>query len=213
MMFQAADTGAAVARAMRVCDDPVGEVGLIGPGAIVQMAAALGAARARPVFEVAGLSHYLACPPDGMVPQRDVRALLAALHTMLGKADALLVSRDAGVRAANDLLAHRTARAARIVLRVLPAWLAARLLLAMTRRYAWTFCGSADFRAASSPPWQLSFTGCVLCRGADSEAPVCEFYTGYFTTLFRALVHPAILVHETACAAAGAAACVFEIGF
>ncbi len=198
---------------VRVCDDPVGAVGVIGPNAITQVAASLGTARARPVFQVAGLAHYLVTPPQEMVPQRDVRALHATLRTMLGESDARYIARDAGARTAAYLLANRIPRPAQRLFRVLPAWLAARMLLAMIRRHAWTFCGTADFAVSAAPPWRLAIKGCVLCRGAHADVPMCDFYAACFGALFRALVHPAARVEEIACCATGDPACVFEIAF
>jgi divinyl protochlorophyllide a 8-vinyl-reductase len=205
--------GTANARSVRVCDDPVGAVGVIGPNAITQVAAALGAARARPIFEVAGLAHYLLTPPASMVPQRDVRALHAALRAMLGESEARRVARDAGARTAVYLLANRIPRAAQRVFRLMPAWLAARMLLATIRRHSWTFCGTAEFQAAGTAPVRLSIKGCVLCRGAQSAVPVCDFYAACFAGLFRALVHPAARATEVACTATGAETCAFEVAW
>jgi divinyl protochlorophyllide a 8-vinyl-reductase len=204
-----------VAGSMRVNDDPAGTVGVIGPNAINQVAAALGMPRAGPIFQVAGLTHHLAKPPDRMVPQSDVRALHAALRGMLGEAEAALVARDAGKRTALYLLAHRIPRPAQHGLRMLPARLAARLLLAMIERHAWTFCGTAALEvsrvAGWRPGWSLAIKGCVLCRGAHAEAPLCDFYAACFGALFRALVHRSASVEEISCTAAGAEDCVFEV--
>jgi divinyl protochlorophyllide a 8-vinyl-reductase len=42
---------------------------------------------------------------------------------------------------------------------------------------------------------------------------VCDFYAATFERLYRELVDPRTTAVETACAAAGAAECVFELRF
>ena len=75
------------------------------------------------------------------------------------------------------------------MLEALPASLASRQLLSAIARHAWTFAGSGRYAAG----------------------PVCHWHAGVFETLFRTLVHPRSRARETACCAAGAPACRFEI--
>jgi divinyl protochlorophyllide a 8-vinyl-reductase len=60
-------------------------------------------------------------------------------------------------------------------------------------------------------PVVLLIEGCPICRGAHAAAPICDYYAATFLRLFTRLVHTRAVVRETACAAAGAGACRFEI--
>ena len=187
----------------------------IGPNAITQVAHALaarhGPAGAARVFSLAGLSHYLADPPAEMVPEEDVTALSLALRGCLPERAARDVARDAGRATAEYLLDRRIPRAAQASLRVLPARLAARLLVAAIRRHAWTFAGSAAFEARTGRVVVLSLGDNPLCRGMAGSEPACDYFAATFERLFRALVHPGATVTEVECEAAGGCACRFEI--
>lgn len=164
----------------------------IGPNAILQVAAVLKDRHDREVLERvfgrAGLSHYLDTPPTAMVAEREVARLHVALARELGPTDAETVAREAGQRTALYILAHRIPGPAKSVLRLLPPRLASRLLLAAIRRHAWTFAGSAAFRAAAGPPVDLSLAGCALCRANIAGGRLPAFYAATFEGLFRALV-------------------------
>ena len=86
-------------------------LGLIGPNAVTQMAAALsdacGAPLRRDVFEDAGLARYLCAPPTHMIPEDDVARLHRAAIDRLGEAKAAEISREAGRRTGDYLLANR----------------------------------------------------------------------------------------------------------
>jgi divinyl protochlorophyllide a 8-vinyl-reductase len=189
--------------------------GRIGPNAITRVAEALGPARAAPVFRHAGLAAYLDSPPQAMVDEREVIALHAALRSDLGEAEARRVSADAGRRTAAYLLAHRIPAPAQVVLKVLPAGLAARALLKAIGGHAWTFAGSGRFSAeiasGRGQPVVLTIQNNPLCRGVHSAEPACDYYLAVFEVLFRTLVHRGATVTETACEACGDPACVFEI--
>ncbi len=192
-----------------------GQASRIGPNAIIQMAAALDEtldrAATRDVFAAAGLAGYLDAPPDRMVDEREVSALHAAVVSSLGAELARAVSRSAGLRTGDYLLANRIPGPAQLLLRVLPARLASRLLLAAIGRNAWTFAGSGTFRAASGALARISIAGCPICRELTADWPACAYFSATFERLFRVLVHPGAEVRETACEARGEAACVFEV--
>jgi divinyl protochlorophyllide a 8-vinyl-reductase len=202
----------------------------IGPNAVIQLGEALrpriGAEAARQLYERAGLSAWWVWPPDRMLPEDAVARLHDTVRAALDPALAREVSCDAGRRTARYLLAHRIPRPVQALLRALPAPLAARVLLAAIARHAWTFAGSGRFTAASGPPqglaaatlsdgartrFTLTITGNPLCRGWRSEVPACDFYTGTFEGLFRALVHTGSQIVETACESRGDAGCRFEV--
>ena len=194
---------------------PADSPALIGPNAILRVADALAASplagQRTAVFDRAGLSHYLATPPQQMLPQTEVQRLHAALRQTLGWADAQRIAADAGRRTAHYLLAHRIPRPVQALLRLLPAPLAARVLLSAISRHAWTFAGSGRFTAQPGYPVVLTITQNPLCQGLHSEEAACAYYADTFETLFRTLVHRNSRVRETACEATGASACRFEI--
>jgi divinyl protochlorophyllide a 8-vinyl-reductase len=189
-------------------------VARIGPNAVTRLAEALvavrGAGAARPVFERAGLAHRLALPPERMVDEAEVIALHAALRESLPADEAEAIAADAGRRTADYLLAHRIPRVMRVLLPWLPARLAARVLLSAIGRHAWTFAGSGRFAVLPGAAVRFSIAGNPMARGLHAEHPACAFYAATFEGLFRALVHPATQVVETACEACGAPSCVFE---
>lgn len=187
----------------------------IGPNAIIRVAEALRAQLGEQVtaelFGNVGLGHYLQTMPGHMVDEREVIALHQFLRPSLGAARARAVSREAGVRTADYLLAKRIPRPAQLVLRLLPPALASRVLLRSIGGHSWTFAGSGHFHAGSGYPVRLSIADCPLCRGVTAAEPVCDYYAATFEHLYRALVSPRATVVETACEAMGAPACVFEI--
>jgi divinyl protochlorophyllide a 8-vinyl-reductase len=189
-------------------------VGRIGPNAITRVAEALpayiGTRATQQLFERAGLATYLRQPPQQMVDEAEVTRLHRELRASLG-ATAAAVARNAGERTADYLLAHRIPKPAQALLKVLPAPLAARVLLSAITRHAWTFAGSGRFEARAGRPVVLTLRDNPLCRGVTSDVPVCDFYAATFERLFRVLVHRETQVFEVACEARGDAACVFEL--
>lgn len=191
--------------------------GRIGPNAITRLAEALprrvGASATREVFARAGLVHHLLEPPQHMVDETEVRRLHGALRDTLGETAALQLAREAGTLTARYLLAHRIPRLVQALLRMLPAALAARVLLRAIARHAWTFAGSGQFsfqvEAAPQRRATLRIRNNPLCRDLQSAHPACTFYAATFEHLFAQLVHPRSRVHEVACEACGAPACEF----
>jgi len=193
----------------------VAHVGRIGPNAIIRVSEALqrrlGGAVAAELFTRAGLSAYLAAPPQQMVDEAEARRLHSLLRSELGARVAAEVSREAGVATAEYLLAHRIPTPVQALLRLLPAAMACRVLLAAIRRHAWTFAGSGRFEAVAGPPARLSIRDNPLCRGQTSEVPVCDYYAATFEHLFRRLVHRETRVTELSCEARGDDGCCFEL--
>jgi divinyl protochlorophyllide a 8-vinyl-reductase len=181
----------------------------VGPNAVLQLAAALrarhGEGMAARVFADAGLRIRLEDPPAAPVAEADVAALHRALARDLPPEAAAAVAEDAGRRTADYLLAHRIPAPARAALRVLPAPLAARLLLRAVLRHAWTFAGSGRVTVEARPVLAVEIADNPLAAGP------CHWHAAVFTRLFRALVAPGAVVRETACCADGAPACRFEI--
>lgn len=197
---------------MSPLDDPSAII-RIGPNAITRVAEALTAARgsADDVFAAAGLTRYLADPPESMVDERDVTALQHALRAELDAESARLVGHDAGLRTGDYLLAHRIPKPAQRVLKLLPPGPASRVLLKAIGKHAWTFSGSGHFSYSIGRPVQVRIQDCPLCRGSQADVPVCDFYRGAFERLFTTLVNRRTQVVETQCQALGAEACLFEM--
>ena len=195
---------------MAVADGP-----RIGPNAVIQVAAALanrlGTGVARELMLSAGLGAYVKAPPQKMIDEREVIALHSLLRERLQPATANEVARAAGLATGDYLLANRIPRIAQLVLRALPAPLAAPLLLSANRRHAWTFTGSGHFHATTGRPIVITIENCPICRGANAARPQCEYYAATFARLFRRLVQRHATVRETACQACGADQCRFEI--
>ena len=187
----------------------------IGPNALIQMAEALretlGATEAEAVFAEAGLSHYLGHPPSSLVLETEAIRLHQTLRRLLGPRKAELLSRNAGRRTADYLLAHRIPRSAQLLLKLMPRRLASHLLVNAISRHAWTFTGSGRFHGQAGRPVRLSILNSPLSRGIAADGPVCSYYTATFERLFRVLVSPDAYAVETACKATGAEACRFEI--
>ena len=184
-------------------------VAVVGPNAILQTAAALEAQGGRPlarqVFDMAGLGALLDAPPADMVPERAAAALMRALADTLPPDAARGVSAEAGRRTGAYILRNRIPAPARAVLRLLPARLAAPLLLRAVAAHAWTFAGSGRVEIVSGRPARLMIRDNPLAvAGSDWHRAVLE-------TLFQDLVHPRARVVQTACCATGDAACTFEI--
>jgi divinyl protochlorophyllide a 8-vinyl-reductase len=187
----------------------------VGPNAIIRVAEALEQSAERShrdaVFGAASLTHYLSSPPSEMVDEREVMRLQVALREQLGVARAREISRDAGQRTGDYLLAHRIPKPVQRLLKVLPARLASRVLIAAIGRNAWTFVGSGRFDGRGGRPTRLTVVDGPICRGAHADQPLCDFYAGSFERLFSRLVHRSARVEEVECQATGAPACVFEV--
>jgi len=195
-----------------------GDLPRIGPNAITRVASALndeiGAEGTATLFRQAGLARYLETPPGQMVDEREVVRLHQVLRNELGLQRARTISWEAGRRTADYLLAVRIPKPAQLVLKLLPAVPASRILLKAVGKHSWTFAGSGHFQAEAGPPVRLTIANCPICRAAsDSPLPLCDFYAAVFEHLFRTLVTRHARVVETACHGAGAPACVFDINW
>jgi divinyl protochlorophyllide a 8-vinyl-reductase len=193
--------------------------GLIGPNAIIQIRLALeqlqGTLQSERVFVEAALARHLVRSPQRPVPEHEVQQLHIALRHTLGEAQAETVAREAGLRTARYLLAHRIPAPAQALLRHLPARLALPVLLRAMQPQAWTFAGSGRFD--SRMVWRgptlaiLSIRDNPLCRGLRLTGPACAYYAATFEHLMRTLVHARCVVVETGCEAMGDPACRFEV--
>jgi divinyl protochlorophyllide a 8-vinyl-reductase len=104
---------------------------------------------------------------------------------------------------------HRLPDRGRQLLARMPRSAAAWLLARRTEQQAWTFAGSGRFSVESAG--QFSLFDNPLIRGETADRPICFYHAGLFERQFRAVVHSGIACVETACAAAGDPACVFQL--
>ncbi len=184
----------------------------IGPNAILQMVPVLDAHTSpdirRALLAEAGVIDL----PDGsgLIPEGPAAALHQALRRKLPH-EAPWIAREAGLGTADYILRHRIPKPAQILLRRLPARLAAPILAKAIAKHAWTFAGSGRFRIASARPLVFTLQDNPVVRGERSDRPLCTWHEAVFERLFRSLVASRARVAETACCAQGAAACRFEI--
>lgn len=187
----------------------------IGPNAIIRVADALraeeGEQRTREVFASAGLERYLDEPPGRMVDEREVVFLHQTLWVVLGSAQAMDIERRAGAATAHYLLQRRIPHPFQWLLRLLPARMGGRLLLAAIIRNSWTFAGSGRVTASYGTPLRLMIENNPMCRGTPAADPECAYYAATFERLFRVLVDGRCRVSEVQCEARGDSACCFEI--
>jgi divinyl protochlorophyllide a 8-vinyl-reductase len=166
---------------------------LIGPNAIIQVAEAIrskpGIARLEEVMQRAGLAHYIASPPTSMVPEDEVARLHRAVAGLVPAPDVEPLMREAGHNTALYLLANRIPAPAQAVLKLLPAPLAARVLLMAITRHAWTFAGSSRFTHETGHPVHIRLEGSPLFATPVSRKLAAAYFKATFETLFRELVN------------------------
>lgn len=171
----------------------------------------VGSRAAQALFEAAGLLQAWRSPPQDKVADSALRQLHRVLRDTLGLPTARAVARDAGTRAAEQLLARHIGPLRQQLMRRLPAPLAAALLRADLRRLAWTFAGDGQVGLAGGRPAVVTIRGNPLCRGVEAAEPGCDFVCALLERLYTVLVHPDCRVVETACESCGAPECRFEI--
>jgi divinyl protochlorophyllide a 8-vinyl-reductase len=186
------------------------EAARIGPNAVIQLGETLAAHNesllAREVYLAAGHPEWLAHPPQEMVDERPVAQLHAALRRLAPPDVAKDYAREAGMRTGDYILAHRIPKPARMMLRLLPAPISARLLLEAIAANAWTFVGSGRFSYELGTPIVVTIADNPL-----AQEPGCVWHEAVFRRLFQSLVQANAEVREVACCARGAPACRFEI--
>jgi divinyl protochlorophyllide a 8-vinyl-reductase len=169
----------------------VGVPGVVGPNAVLQLAAALreegGDILAAEVFGAAGQAALLEAPPRAMVDEA-VPAALFHLHPRRARA----IAAAAGRRTADYVLANRIPAVVRRLLALLPPALSARLLLAAIRRNAWTFAGSGSC--------DVAVEGRALAlEGGRIEMPDAIWHRAVIGRMAARLVDPATRVSKAVC--------------
>lgn len=181
----------------------------VGPNAVIQLGEALrdrlGERAVRDVFAHANLNHFLIDPPSDMVAEDAVKDMFRSLYCRLPSATAAAVAAEAGRRTADYLLANRIPGLAQATLKLLPARLAAPLLLSAISSNAWTFAGSGALHTRSGSPNLIEIAENPIA------IPGCVWHVAVFKRLFRALVMSNAEVRHPQCCHAGAPTCRFEI--
>ncbi len=120
---------------------------LIGPNSVLQLVplldAELGADERERLMIASGLEDLPS--NEGLMLETPA----AALHQELRRQHPLLaprLTREAGQRTGDYIIANRIPTAALRVLRSLPPWLSGPLLASVIEKHAWTFAGSGFFR-------------------------------------------------------------------
>ena len=189
--------------------------GVIGPNAVLQLIEALKAAGlydvSAPVFATAGVADWLADPPEKMVDQRRVARLHQALRAVSSRQEGSALMADSGRRTADYILANRIPKPAQMLLKRLPARLAAMAFVPAIKAHSWTFAGTGAFTGQAGLPTVFTLTGNPLCAGEHASAPVCTWHAAVFQRLFQVLVSPRARAVETECEACGDPFCRFEV--
>lgn len=188
----------------------------IGPNSLIQTFAAITEFEGE---EMAGGLRALLQPPealDDMVDQAHFIRLVRGLRRILPPASVDRILERAGERTADYVLRNRIPAPARFILPRLPRALALPLVLSAFRRNAWTFAGSARYRADAGTSGEgdhphIELDGCITCVGSRRGRPGGAFYRGAFQGLLSALVAPGTRVTEDECVATGGRTCRYTI--
>jgi divinyl protochlorophyllide a 8-vinyl-reductase len=185
----------------------------IGPNAVTQLINALNAAGLQPaaneIFTQAALTDWLANPPTAMVDERPVALLHQTLRKLLPPQQAATILDDAGRRTGDYILANRIPKFAQAILKLLPAPLAARMLVKAITAHAWTFAGSGRFSGRTGKTVVFEIAANPFCAGEHADQQVCVWHAAVFQRLFQVLVSPHTRVVETSCGARGDDCCRF----
>lgn len=186
--------------------------GRIGPNAILQTIGILDRYEGRVTRDLVMETAGVAVPPDdsGMLPEGDCAAVHRAVrHCLPDRAEGLL--RLAGLATGDYILRHRIPGPAKAIIRALPGFLGARILVAAISRHSWTFAGTGQFRVLGWHPLTFELAENPLIRGGASHDPLCHWHAAVFERLLSRLVWPSAIVLETECSATGASACRFVV--
>ncbi len=186
--------------------------GVIGPNAILQLEdpvrTVLGPGVLAEVLDLCGVAM-----PTGqkMIPEQEV----AAVHHMLRRLYPLQNRRIAelsGQGTARYIRANRIPPLARKGLRILPVWIAERVLTKAILAHAWTFCGSGSVTARRlSRGVEFALANNPLADPSAPERLQCHWHSAVFAELYSSLLGTAYLAHEVACCGSGASACRFRV--
>ncbi|OYV34922.1 MAG: bacteriochlorophyll 4-vinyl reductase, partial [Rhodospirillales bacterium 20-64-7] len=104
-------------------------------------------------------------------------------------------------------------RFVQFILKRLPPYLAAKMLVSAIRRHAWTFVGSGRFKTYTVIPIILEIAANPLCSAHPTNEPACFWHVAVFQRLFQVLISPRSTVVETECESAGCDCCRFVVNW
>ncbi|MEM9501236.1 MAG: bacteriochlorophyll 4-vinyl reductase [Pseudomonadota bacterium] len=174
-------------RTLTVDSHAVKPPALIGPNAVLQMAAAmernLGRDNTNAILAEAGIGVL----PTGleMIAEREA----IRLHEVLAKRasdQATAIAIEAGYGTADYIIANRIPAPVRLLLRLLPASLAARLLMRAIKHHAWTFVGAGHF--TPDGPWRFSIDREAAGDRTTPRLTLYRWYGAVFARLYQGLV-------------------------
>jgi divinyl protochlorophyllide a 8-vinyl-reductase len=120
---------------------------------------------------------------------------------------------DAGLRTGDYILANRIPKFAQVILKLLPAPLAARMLVKAITAHSWTFAGSGRFSGVVGKNVTFEIAGNPIIAGERAETLVCVWHAAVFQRLFQVLVSPKSRSKEFACGAHGDQSCRFVVNW
>ncbi len=188
---------------------PFAGTACVGPNAVTQLRDAIqrrcGAKTRHHFFRVAGCEKWENIALDRMIPETIPGALFSSLHLFFRADVADDLAAEAGLGTADYVMANRIPKPARLLLGLLPAPLAARLLLKAIEKHAWTFAGSGRCRVIPGRP--------AVIKIADNplKMPGCVWHVAVFRRLFQTFVSPAAAVQQGHTLQDGTHICRFEI--
>jgi len=190
--------------------------GHIGPNAVIQLVAALKALgeteAMEALFAQADRSAWIESPPSSMIPANEAARLHVGLRGVLPTERAEAALSLAGRLTAEYLLAVRIPRPAQVILKLLPARLAASVLMRAISANAWTFGGADGFSyTVGAGGVEALLRNNPLCEGLQADAPACVWHTAVFRRLFQELVSPFTQARELSCCAQGNETCRFQL--
>lgn len=165
------------------------EGALIGPHAVIHLAEAMRERLGERTAAAVLASAQIDALPDGtgMIPEIDA---LRAHRWLLLKApvDGFAIAREAARRTADYIIANRIPAAAVALLRVLPARLAAPMLMHSIRSHAWTFIGAGQFEPHGA--WAFTIDRTKAEDGLPVPDTTFDWYGAVFERLYQRLVSP-----------------------
>jgi divinyl protochlorophyllide a 8-vinyl-reductase len=133
-----------------------------------------------------------------------------ALHRLYPD-EARGIARAAGFGTAQYIRRNRIPAPARLLLRIMPGPIGARLLTKAISAHAWTFCGSGSLSVRIGETISFRIENNPLLAVSHAAYPQCDWHVAVFEELFTSLLGRTYKAVETQCCAQGAPACTFEV--
>lgn len=170
-------------------DVSAGAPALVGPHAVIHAVAAMRERLGDREADAILANAQIGAIPTGeaMIPERDALRLHRWL-AMREPIECFAIAEEAGARTADYIIANRIPAPAVWLLRLLPARLAAPLLMRAIRQHAWTFVGAGRFTPEGAWAFEID-------RGAADDPVLVpdslfHWYASVFQRLYRRLVAP-----------------------